>query len=176
MSYCHAHDIRVISSMGAGAKTDPSHIQIADISATIYDPLSRSVRRRLRVHPSHPVHSSIPVIYSTEVPSISLLPLPDAEFEKGKVHELGPFDDFRVRILPVLGMIPAIFGLNAAAYIVSALAGKPIEEPLAVKGRKKLYEKLIKDLAAREMKFNGDLQQKCVFCSHIETSLIFSTY
>jgi tRNA threonylcarbamoyladenosine dehydratase len=44
------------------------------------------------------------VVYSTEVPGpVKLLPLPDEEFEKGKVHELGAFDDFRVRILPVLG-------------------------------------------------------------------------
>jgi hypothetical protein len=45
------------------------------------------------------------VVYSFEVPGeIKLLPLPDEEFEKGKTTELSPFDDFRVRILPVLGM------------------------------------------------------------------------
>lgn len=45
------------------------------------------------------------VVYSTEVPGeVKLLPLPDEEFEKGAVHELGALDDFRVRILPVLGM------------------------------------------------------------------------
>lgn len=44
------------------------------------------------------------VVYSFEVPGeIKLLPLPDEEFEKGKTTELSPFDDFRVRILPVLG-------------------------------------------------------------------------
>lgn len=44
-------------------------------------------------------------MYSTEVPGpVKLLPLPDDEFEKGVVHELGALDDFRVRILPVIGM------------------------------------------------------------------------
>jgi tRNA threonylcarbamoyladenosine dehydratase len=87
--------------MGAGAKCDPTRVQISDISCTVYDPLARSVRRRLR---SLGVASGIPVVYSTEVPGdVKLLPLPEEEFQKGPVKELGVFDDFRVRILPVLG-------------------------------------------------------------------------
>ena len=88
--------------MGSGLKSDPTRIQISDISSTICDPLARSVRRRLRLQG---VQSGIPVVYSTEVPSdVKLLPLPEEEFQKGDVKELGVFDDFRVRILPVLGM------------------------------------------------------------------------
>jgi tRNA A37 threonylcarbamoyladenosine dehydratase len=87
--------------MGAGAKCDPTRIQISDISNTVYDPLARSVRRRLRLLG---ITTGIPVVYSTEVPGdVKLLPLPEEEFEKGPVKELGVFDDFRVRILPVLG-------------------------------------------------------------------------
>ncbi|THV02177.1 hypothetical protein K435DRAFT_749662 [Dendrothele bispora CBS 962.96] len=153
LKYCHDNGIKVFSSMGAGAKTDPTRIQIADISSTIYDPLARSVRRRLRLLG---VSSGIPVVYSTEVPSdIKLLPLAQGEFEKGKVNELGAFDDFRVRILPVLGPLPAIFGLNAATWVVSELAGRPIANPLAVKGRRKLYERMWKDLVNREQKIVG---------------------
>lgn len=89
--------------MGAGAKCDPTRVQISDISYTIYDPLARSVRRRLRMQG---VVSGIPVVYSTEPPSdVKLLPLPEEEFEKGDVKELGVLDNFRVRILPVLGML-----------------------------------------------------------------------
>ena len=92
---------KVFSSMGSGAKCDPTRIQISDISFTMYDPLARSVRRRLRLEG---VPSGIPVVYSTEVPGdVKLLPLPEEEFQKGNVKELGVFDDFRVRILPVLG-------------------------------------------------------------------------
>ena len=102
LKYCHEHKIKVFSSMGSGLKSDPTRIQISDISSTIYDPLARSVRRRLRLQG---VQSGIPVVYSTEVPSdVKLLPLPEEEFQKGDVKELGVFDDFRVRILPVLGM------------------------------------------------------------------------
>jgi hypothetical protein len=87
--------------MGAGAKSDPSRVQISDISYTVYDPLARSVRRRLRLLG---VQSGIPVVYSTEAPGdVKLLPLPEEEFQKGDVKELGVLEDFRVRILPVLG-------------------------------------------------------------------------
>ena len=96
--------------MGSGAKCDPTRIQISDISFTMYDPLARSVRRRLRLEG---VASGIPVVYSTEVPGeVKLLPLPEEEFKKGNVKELGVFDDFRVRILPVLGASPFCFPIT----------------------------------------------------------------
>lgn len=140
--------------MGASAKCDPTRIQISDISYTIYDPLARSVRRRLR-HLG--VTSGIPVVYSTEVPGdVKLLPLPEEEFQKGPVKELSVFDDFRVRILPVLGPLPSIFGLYIVTYILCELADKPILNPLAIKNRKKLYERLYRDLLHREIKMAGE--------------------
>ncbi|KAJ6618690.1 hypothetical protein B0H10DRAFT_2189366 [Mycena sp. CBHHK59/15] len=153
LKYCHEHEIKVFSSMGAGAKCDPTRIQISDISYTVYDPLARAVRRRLRLEG---VASGIPVVYSTEVPSdVKLLPLPEEEFQKGPVKELGVFDDFRVRILPVLGPLPSIFGLHIATYILCELAGKPIVNPLPIKNRKKIYERLLRDLQQRESKAAG---------------------
>ncbi|KAF8497383.1 hypothetical protein F5888DRAFT_1794308 [Russula emetica] len=131
LAYCVQNNIKVFSSMGAGAKSDPTRIQIADLSATHYDPLARAVPREY----------SIPVVYSTEVPSdVALLPLPDAELTKGSVDELAPLRDFRVRILPVLGPLPGLFGLHIATY------GRPLERPLPVRHRKKLYERMWKDL------------------------------
>jgi len=153
LKYCYDNKIKVFSSMGAGAKCDPTRIQISDISYTMYDPLARSVRRRLRLQG---VASGIPVVYSTEVPGdVKLLPLPEEEFQKGDVKELGVFDDFRVRILPVLGPLPSIFGLHVATYILCELAGKPISNPLPVKGRRKLNERLYRDLLHREEKLTG---------------------
>lgn len=162
---------QVFSSMGSGAKCDPTRVQISDISYTMYDPLARAVRRRLRLEG---VSSGIPVVYSTEVPGdVKLLPLPEEEFKKGNVKELGVFDDFRVRILPVLGKLhsarirlhlahvrdpgplPAIFGLNIATFILCELAGRPIQNPLPVKARKKFNERLSRDLQKREEKFLG---------------------
>ncbi|KAJ7649134.1 ubiquitin-protein ligase molybdopterin-converting factor [Mycena polygramma] len=154
LKYCHDQNLKVFSSMGAGAKCDPTRIQISDISYTIYDPLARAVRRRLRLQG---VSSGIPVVYSTEVPSdVKLLPLPEDEFQKGPVKELGVFDDFRVRILPVLGPLPSIFGLHIATYVLCELAGKPIANPLPIKNRRKVYDRLLRDLQQREAKRAGD--------------------
>ncbi|KAJ7210837.1 ubiquitin-protein ligase molybdopterin-converting factor [Mycena pura] len=154
LKYCYDHQIKVFSSMGAGAKCDPTRVQIADIACTVYDPLARAVRRRLRLQG---VASGIPVVYSTEVPSdVKLLPLPEEEFQKGPVKELGLFDDFRVRILPVLGTLPSVFGLHAATYVLCALADKPLANPLPIKNRRKVYERLLRDLQQRESKQAGD--------------------
>ena len=63
LEYCYKNNLKVISSMGAGCKSDPTRIFIGDISASTEDPLSRSTRRRLR---AVGIASGIPVVYSTE--------------------------------------------------------------------------------------------------------------
>lgn len=224
LKYCAKHHLKVFSSMGAGAKADPSRIQISDISTTVEDPLARVVRRELRAagvptipggiaepakdpggkadplpnrdgrpaarnmrrtsttsdtgseaydtpygSPSErpegkkdakPAFTdadfaqewTIPCVYSTEKSDVRLLPLAEEEMDKGDVGELAAFDDFRVRILPVLGPLPAMFGLAAATYILCDLAHHKME-PLAVKGRRKLYEKLFADLNVTESRY-----------------------
>ncbi|PKI82388.1 hypothetical protein MVES1_003471 [Malassezia vespertilionis] len=170
LRFCATHHLRVFSSMGAGAKADPSRIQISDISTTVEDPLARVVRRELRavgVPPIPAVHTQhdppytdadfaqewcVPCVYSTEKSDVRLLPLPEDEMDKGDVGELAAFEDFRVRILPVLGPLPAMFGLAAATYILCDLAGHKME-PLNVKGRRKLYEKLFADLNVTESRY-----------------------
>jgi tRNA A37 threonylcarbamoyladenosine dehydratase len=196
LAHCVRNNIKVFSSMGAGAKTDPTRIQIADISATHYDPLARAVRQRLRATLSRSSQTgpsittstradveveidvdspspnsttaheyAIPVVYSTEVPSdVALLPLAETELAKGDVDELAPLRDFRVRILPVLGPLPAIFGLHIATYVLCEIAGRPLERPVPVRHRKKLYERMWKDLLHRESRI-ARKQIKCVcFC------------
>lgn len=158
LTYCHNKGINVFSAMGAGGKCDPSRIQISDISTTFEDSLARSIRRKLRLNG---ITSGIPVVvsyirptddvltlqahrtdkdrahiqYSTERPTQrgKLLPLPEEEFQKGAVEELSALENFRVRILPVLGPLPCMFGQAAAAYIIAKLAGNVEMEPLAVK-------------------------------------------
>lgn len=45
---CKQLGIKVLSCAGAGAKQDPSRVQIADMSNTFEDPLARTIRRKLR--------------------------------------------------------------------------------------------------------------------------------
>ncbi|KAI9866330.1 MAG: hypothetical protein M1813_001452 [Trichoglossum hirsutum] len=149
LAYCHNHSLPVISSMGAGCKSDPTRIFIGDISTSTEDPLSRSTRRRLR---AMGIERGIPVVYSTEKPGpgkAQLLPLPDEEFEKGKVGELGVLPDFRVRILPVLGTMPAVFGYTVANHVILEVTGYP-HEYIPWKGREKMYEAILANLQGLE--------------------------
>lgn len=149
--YCHSHSLKVISSMGAGCKSDPTRVFISDISASTDDSLSKSTRRRLRLKG---VKDSIPVVYSSEKTGpgkAELLPLPDEEFEKGNVGELSVLKDFRVRILPVLGTMPAIFGLCLANHVMLEISGYP-HEYLPSKARDKMYEGIHATLQAYEEK------------------------
>ncbi|KKK18013.1 ThiF domain protein [Aspergillus rambellii] len=142
LHYCHTHSIPVISSMGAGCKSDPTRVMIGDISVSTDDRLSRSTRRRLKVLG---VHSGIPVVFSTEKPGpgkATLLPLAEEEFSKGQVDELGVLPDFRARILPVLGTMPAVFGYTLANHVICDISGYPIDYSVGVKGKDKIYDSI----------------------------------
>lgn len=151
LEYCYKHNLPVISSMGAGCKSDPTRIFIGDISASTEDPLSRSTRRRLR---AVGVASGIPVVYSTEKPGpgkAELLPLPEEEYLKGSVGDLGVLPDFRVRILPVLGTMPAMFGYTCANHVILQISGYPCEY-VPAKGREKMYDGILAQLQGSEEK------------------------
>lgn len=151
LAYCHANNLPVISSMGAGCKSDPTRVFIGDISASTDDPLSRSTRRRLRLKG---VKSGIPVVFSAEKTApgkATLLPLPEEQYQKGSVNELGVLPDFRVRILPVLGTMPAVFGLCVANHVMLSLTSYPgHNEYIASKGREKMYEGILAQLQGLE--------------------------
>lgn len=123
LKYCHDHQLPVISAMGAGCKSDPTRIIVGDISSSTDDPLSRATRRRLKLQG---VTHGIPAVYSTERTAegkAQLLPLAEEEFQKGSVGDLGVLPDFRARILPVLGTMPAIFGLTVANHVILQITG-----------------------------------------------------
>ncbi|KAL8952048.1 MAG: hypothetical protein Q9222_002000 [Ikaeria aurantiellina] len=149
LKHCHERGIKVVSSMGAGCKSDPTRICIGDISTSIEDPLSRTTRRKLSLMG---VSQGIPVVYSTEKPGLGkaqLLPLPEEEFLKGKVDELSVLPDFRARILPVLGTMPAVFGYTVANFVILEISGYP-HEPAAGKGRDKMYDGILSGLQGLE--------------------------
>lgn len=149
LHYCATNNIKCISSMGAGCKSDPTKIFVGDISASTEDPLSRSTRRRLRLKG---IASGIPCVYSQEKPGAGkaeLQPVNELEVLKGSVNELGVLPDFRVRILPVLGSMPAIFGLTVANHVVLDIADYPREYG-AIKARDKMYEAALSSLQGLE--------------------------
>ncbi|KAJ5709134.1 Molybdenum cofactor biosynthesis MoeB [Penicillium malachiteum] len=154
LHYCHTNSLPVISSMGAGCKSDPTRVVVGDISLSTEDPLSRSTRRRLK---AKGVSSGIATVFSTEKPGpgkASLLPLPEDEFAKGQVGELGVLPDFRVRILPVLGTMPAVFGYTVANHVICSVSNYPIDYSMVSKGRDKMYDSALATLQGLSERLN----------------------
>ena len=67
---CHSRRLPIVTAGGAGGQTDPSRIQIADLSRTIQDPLLAKVRAGLRKEYGFPrdikKKFGIPAVFSTE--------------------------------------------------------------------------------------------------------------
>ncbi|MDR0428856.1 MAG: tRNA threonylcarbamoyladenosine dehydratase [Tannerellaceae bacterium] len=97
--------IPVISSMGAGAKADPSQVRIADISKTMNCGLAKAVRKRLR-HKG--INKGIPVVFSTEIPDHEAII--EVEGEECKRTTAG-----------TVSYMPAIFGCFLASYVIRNL-------------------------------------------------------
>jgi tRNA threonylcarbamoyladenosine dehydratase len=57
---------RIISSMGAGGKMDPTKIKVVDISQTSVCPMAQYVRKRLRYMN---IYKGIRSVFSTEIPA-----------------------------------------------------------------------------------------------------------
>ena len=106
-------------------------------------------------------------MFSAEKPDprkAKLLPLPDDEFTKGNVDQLSALKDFRVRILPVLGTMPGMFGLAIATYILTTVAGYPME-PVEGKNRYKIYDDLLQSLAGQQTRI-GKTDQRVQIAMH----------
>lgn len=97
--------IRIMSSMGAGGRTDLTKIRYADISETYHDGLARAVRLQLR---RRGISSGVGVVFSTEQPDRRSLTSVDGL--PGKLTSFG-----------TVAWLPAAFGLYLAAKTVGFL-------------------------------------------------------
>ena len=102
LAYANKHDIPIVSSMGAGAKLDPSQVKIADISKSYNCTLARAVRKRLH-HLG--VNKGIPVVFSTEFADPNAIV--EVENEQCKRTTTG-----------TVAYMPAIFGCYLASYVI----------------------------------------------------------
>ncbi|KAH9622083.1 hypothetical protein KSS87_005271 [Heliosperma pusillum] len=129
LAACVRRGLKVLCATGAGARADPTRIRIADLRESTNDPLSRSVRQRLKR--DHGIEGGIPVVFSLEKPKVKLLPFKGLSGEEENPSDYQVVPGFRVRIIPVLGSVPAIFGQIMASYVVTKLGGLQVEnEPV----------------------------------------------
>lgn len=158
LEFCVKNDLPVVSSGGAACKLDPTRINITDISKTEEDPLAKSVRIRLK---KRGIILGIPVCFSAEKPDprkAQLLPLDEQELAKGDVDQLSSLNNFRVRILPVLGTMPGMFGLAIASFLLTSISGYPME-PIEGKNRYKFYDSFLQSLAGQQSRI-GKVDQR----------------
>ena len=94
--------IKIVSSMGAGAKSDITQIRFADIWDTYHCGLSKAVRKRLQ---KLGIKRKLPVVFSTEQadPKAVLL----TEDEQNKKSTCG-----------TVSYMPAVFGCYLAEYVI----------------------------------------------------------
>ncbi len=105
LAACMQQGIAVVSSMGAGARIDPSQIRYADIADTFHCGLARAVRTRLR---KMRVKGKLPVVFSTEVPRAEAVQ--EVIGERNKRTTVG-----------TVSYMPAIFGCFLASYVIRKL-------------------------------------------------------
>lgn len=87
------------------------------------DPLARALRRNLKRRKVKA--NKVEIVFSSEKTSNVLLPLTESQLaQKGEAQIL---DNFRVRIVPVLGTSPALFGISISAQVLSNIGGKPFK-------------------------------------------------
>lgn len=140
LSYCIEHKIRVLSCMGAGGKSDFTRLHISDLRTAAKDPLASKLRQTLKKVTKD--NAAIPddsflddmdqltIIYSSEKSVAKLADLTDEQKQHGDKSQFGAIDGMRIRVLPVLGPLPAIMGQALASMALCELGQKPILQPV----------------------------------------------
>ena len=99
------HHIPIVSSMGAGAKSDITQIRFADIWDTYHCGLAKAVRTRLK---KAGIRQSLPVVFSTE--QADRRAIITIEGEQNKKSTTG-----------TISYMPAVFGCYLAEYVIRKL-------------------------------------------------------
>ncbi len=97
--------IKIVSCMGAGAKSDITQIRFADIWDTYHCGLSKAVRKRLQ---KMGIRHKLPVVFSTEQADPKAVLLTDDE--RNKKSTCG-----------TVSYMPAVFGCYLAEYVIRRL-------------------------------------------------------
>lgn len=100
-------NIPLVSSMGAGAKTDPTKMEITDIAKTHHCPLAHMLRKRLH---KIGIRSGFTAVFSPEPVREGAMILCE---EQNKKSNTG-----------TISYIPALFGIGCASVVIRGLIGE----------------------------------------------------
>ena len=99
--------IPVVSSMGAGAKTDPTLMEIRDIAKTHHCPLAHMLRKRLH---KIGIRRGFKAVFSPEPVREGAMILCEEQNKKSNVG--------------TISYIPALFGIGCASVVIRGLVGE----------------------------------------------------
>lgn len=111
-----ARGYRLLSSMGAAAKIDPTCIRVTDLAKTEFCPFARRIRKRLR---THGIKGGFQVVWSTEVP---ILPFHPDEV-KTDTREVTLKRGRPRMVQGSIGYITGIFGMTLAGLAIREITG-----------------------------------------------------
>lgn len=94
--------LKLVSSMGAGGKLDPTKLQVADISKTYNCPFAQQIRKTLK---KHQIYKGIKVVFSPEASQPESLMLTDGSNYKKSAYG-------------TISYLPAVFGATAASVVI----------------------------------------------------------
>ena len=103
---CKRRGLKIISSMGAGNKLDPTLFRVDDIFSTTIDPIAKVMRKKLKENGV----DALKVVYSTEKPR-------DLDLET--LSKVPPAK----KIIGSVSFIPSVAGLILAGEVVKEIAG-----------------------------------------------------
>lgn len=103
--------IPIVSSMGAGAKLDPTKMEICDISKTHHCPLAHMLRKRLH---KMGIRRGFKAVFSAEPPIEGAMILCQEQNKKSNVG--------------TISYLPALFGIGCASAVIRDLTNKIDEE------------------------------------------------
>jgi len=103
--------VKVVSSMGAGGKLDPSKVEVKDISRVRDCTLARSIKKQLK---KNGFHKGVRCVFSSEIQ------------DKESVFRTDG-SNFKKSFYGTVSYMPALFGLYAAAEVINKLLEKQEE-------------------------------------------------
>lgn len=151
IAFCVKQNIQVLTSMGAGGKADPTRLRVSPLSDCMNDPLASKIKWKLKKHGISA--EDVMSVFSIEKPTVDLLPLDDEQ--AAAPQDFGTVDYLRIRVMPVLGTSPAIFGQAMASKALCALAGQEYNGEVCERMSKSLKHKLLQHLKAIEKRRFG---------------------
>ncbi|MDN6656680.1 MAG: tRNA threonylcarbamoyladenosine dehydratase, partial [Staphylococcus simulans] len=110
MKECLKRGIKIISSMGAANKTDPTRFQIADISKTNTDPIAKIIRQKLK---KEGIKKGIPVVFSDESPIVIREDVKETVGDKNAATRKGQMPPSSN------AFVPSVVGLICASYVIN---------------------------------------------------------